>query len=214
MRKTKIAAEELAEMIRDGLAEEGHDVQVHRNPETGWDVAVVSANEAKDAGSRAEAIAASPTVRLGEVTSRRLGSSESSVVEYSQILLNGPACGFWRKSFLALHALLAVGVRLDQAGIDRKAFAANRTVCDAALQDRLKDAPQEIALAETAMPVLREGGMIVDIAVESEPADHLGRNGRRRRTGGRGHRSPKPKSVTRFDVGSMPNQSLSTPARA
>ena len=31
MQKTKIAAEELAEMIRDGLAEEGHDVQVHPN---------------------------------------------------------------------------------------------------------------------------------------------------------------------------------------
>jgi hypothetical protein len=27
MQKTKIAAEELAEMIRDGLAEEGHEVQ-------------------------------------------------------------------------------------------------------------------------------------------------------------------------------------------
>jgi ribosomal protein L13 len=57
MQKIKIAAGELAEMIRDGLAEEGHDVQVHPNPETGWDVAVVSANEAEDAGSRAEAIA-------------------------------------------------------------------------------------------------------------------------------------------------------------
>jgi flavodoxin len=57
MQKTKIAAEELAEMIRDGLAEEGHDVQVQPNPETGWDVAVVSAHEAKDAGSRAKAIA-------------------------------------------------------------------------------------------------------------------------------------------------------------
>jgi ribosomal protein L13 len=57
MQKIKIAAGELAEMIRDGLAEEGHDVQVHPNPETGWDVAVVSANEAEDAGSRAAAIA-------------------------------------------------------------------------------------------------------------------------------------------------------------
>ena len=56
--KTKIAAEELAEMIRDGLAEEGHDVQVRPNPETGWDVAVISANEAQDAGIRAEVIAA------------------------------------------------------------------------------------------------------------------------------------------------------------
>ena len=58
MQKTKIAAEELAEMIRDGLAEEGHDVQVRPNPETGWDVAVISANEAQDAGIRAEVIAA------------------------------------------------------------------------------------------------------------------------------------------------------------
>ena len=49
MQKTKLAAEELAEMIRDGLAEEGHEVQVHPNPETGWHVAI--------AGIRAEAIA-------------------------------------------------------------------------------------------------------------------------------------------------------------
>ena len=56
-RKTKIAAEELAEMIRDGLAEEGHNVQVRPNPETGRDVAVVSANGAEDARIRAEAIA-------------------------------------------------------------------------------------------------------------------------------------------------------------
>src|ERR1700692_1079423 len=57
---------------------------------------------------------------------RDLGrSSESGVVEYSQILLNGPACGFWRQPFPALDALLPIGIRLDQAGIDRKAFAAD-----------------------------------------------------------------------------------------
>jgi hypothetical protein len=57
MQKTKLAADELAEMIRDGLAEEGHEVQVHPNPETGWHVAIISANNAEDAGIRAEAIA-------------------------------------------------------------------------------------------------------------------------------------------------------------
>jgi hypothetical protein len=35
MQKTKIAAEELAEMIRDGLAEEGHDVQVRPRDKSG-----------------------------------------------------------------------------------------------------------------------------------------------------------------------------------
>jgi len=66
---------------------------------------------------------------------------------------------------------LPVGFRLDEAGINRKAFAADQPLSNAALQDRLKDAPQEIALAETAMPVLREGGMIGNIAVEPEPAE-------------------------------------------
>src|SRR4029077_16893557 len=46
-----------------------------------------------------------------------------------------------------------------------------KTLSDAALQDRLKDASQEIALAKTAMPILGEGGMIGDIAVEPEPAE-------------------------------------------
>jgi hypothetical protein len=46
--ENQIAAEELAEMIRDGLAEEGHEVHVHPNPETGWSVALISANNAED----------------------------------------------------------------------------------------------------------------------------------------------------------------------
>jgi hypothetical protein len=56
--KTKRPAEELAEMIRDGLAEEGFDVQVHSNPRTGWDVAIISADANEGAQSRANAIAA------------------------------------------------------------------------------------------------------------------------------------------------------------
>jgi flavodoxin len=58
MQKPKRPAEELAEMIRDGLAEEGFDVLVHSNPRTGWDVAIISDNENEGAQSSAEAIAA------------------------------------------------------------------------------------------------------------------------------------------------------------
>ena len=57
MQKPKRPAEELAEMIGDGLAEEGFDVQVHSNPRTGWYVAIIS-DENEGAQSRAEAIAA------------------------------------------------------------------------------------------------------------------------------------------------------------
>ena len=58
MQKPKRPAEELVEMIRDGLAEEGFEVQVHSNPRTGWDVAIISDNENEGTQSRAETIAA------------------------------------------------------------------------------------------------------------------------------------------------------------
>jgi hypothetical protein len=57
MQKTKRPADELAEMIRDGLAEEGFDVHVNSNPRTGWDVVISSDRCTEDAQSRAEAIA-------------------------------------------------------------------------------------------------------------------------------------------------------------
>jgi hypothetical protein len=45
-------------MIRDGLAEEGFDVQVHPNPRAGLDVAIISTDDNEGAQSRAEVIAA------------------------------------------------------------------------------------------------------------------------------------------------------------
>jgi hypothetical protein len=57
MKKPKMAAEELAEMIRDGLAEEGFEIRVHSNSQTGWDVAISSDKDTADAQSRADAIA-------------------------------------------------------------------------------------------------------------------------------------------------------------
>ena len=52
---------------------------------------------------------------------------------------------------------------------DRKGLAADQTFPDTALQHRLEDAPQEIALAEAAMPVLGEGRVIRHLANEPEP---------------------------------------------
>jgi flavodoxin len=57
MRKAKRPADELAEMIRDGLAEEGFEVLVHSNPRTGWDAAISSDKNTEGAQARAEAIA-------------------------------------------------------------------------------------------------------------------------------------------------------------
>jgi flavodoxin len=57
MQKTKRPADELAEMIRDGLAEEGFDVRVNSNPRTGWDVVISSDKCTENAQLRAEAMA-------------------------------------------------------------------------------------------------------------------------------------------------------------
>ena len=57
MQKPKRPAEELAEMIRDGLAEEGFDIRVHSNTRSGWDVAISSDKDIEGAQLRAEAIA-------------------------------------------------------------------------------------------------------------------------------------------------------------
>jgi len=48
----------------------------------------------------------------------------------------------------------------DQAGVDGKAFAADQTFVDATLQHGLEQPPQQIAVAEPAVAVLREGRMI------------------------------------------------------
>jgi flavodoxin len=57
LRKAKRPADELAEMIRDGLAEEGFEVLVRSNPRTGWDVAISSDKNTEGAQERADAIA-------------------------------------------------------------------------------------------------------------------------------------------------------------
>jgi hypothetical protein len=66
---------------------------------------------------------------------------------------------------------LLVGVGPDQAGIDRKAFAADEPFRDAAPNRRLEQFAQEITVTEAAMPVLREGRVIRDVAFEPEPAE-------------------------------------------
>jgi hypothetical protein len=58
---------------------------------------------------------------------------------------------------------------MDQTGVDGKALAADQPLIDAALQDSLEQPSQQIALAEAAMAVFREGRMVGHRAVEAEP---------------------------------------------
>ena len=90
---------------------------------------------------------------------------------YHHRLVDGPACGLWEQSFPAVDAVLPVRIRLDQAGIDRKAFSAYQTLVDTAAQDGFKQPSQQIAVAEAPMPVLREGRMDGHVTVEPKAAE-------------------------------------------
>lgn len=66
---------------------------------------------------------------------------------------------------------MPIGVGPDQAAVDGKAFATHEALGDAAGEHSLEEASQEVAIAEAAMAVHGEGGMVRHPAIESEPAE-------------------------------------------
>ena len=62
-------------------------------------------------------------------------------------------------------------VRYDDAGVDREGFASHDPFLHAACHHGLKQLAQEIALAEAAVSVLGERGMIGDVAVEPQATE-------------------------------------------
>src|SRR4029450_1113994 len=97
--------------------------------------------------------------------------AKGSIVEHSQILLDRSTCGLRWEGLLSLDPLLAGGIRLDQACIACEGSAPAQPLLDPPAQDRLENPTKKIALTEAAMPVLAEGGVIGDSAVEPEPTE-------------------------------------------
>src|SRR5829696_9129729 len=72
---------------------------------------------------------------------------------------------------LTCDRALLIGIRLDQARIDRKAFAANQTGRDARLDDPLEHVAENISIAETLVASARKCRMIRDGVLDSELAE-------------------------------------------
>src|SRR5208337_119493 len=73
--------------------------------------------------------------------------------------------------FLAWNTPTAVGVGLHDACVDREPFASNQSFGHASPYNRLEDMSEDIALAETAVPVLREARMIRNLVFKAQPAE-------------------------------------------
>src|SRR5439155_5921069 len=87
--------------------------------------------------------------------------------EDAKIFLDGAAGRSRRQTRGPLDTGAVAGIGLDQTGINGEAFTADQALIDAPLQDRREQAPQQIAVAEAAVAVLREGRMIGHFAVET-----------------------------------------------
>ena len=101
----------------------------------------------------------SPTSCAG---SHRRGPTRTRMLSRSP-----PWCTSCAGSRGTLDPSAVAGVGRDQAGIDGKAFATDQALVDTALQHRLEQPAQQVAVAETAMPVLREGRVVRHRAVEA-----------------------------------------------
>ena len=96
--------------------------------------------------------------------------AECSIVQDGKIFVDRAAGRSWRQTGGTFDPVAVAGVGLNQTGVDGKAFAANQPLVDAAFQDGFEQAPQQIAVAKAAVPVLREGRMVGYAAVQPELA--------------------------------------------
>src|SRR5690349_7755947 len=69
------------------------------------------------------------------------------------------------------HTTTTVCIGLHDAGIDRKAFAPHQPLGHATALHVLKQLSKQVALTESTMAVLREGGVIRNFLFESHPTE-------------------------------------------
>jgi hypothetical protein len=108
--------------------------------------------------------------RRDELRNDRRRASENRVIQHRQILVD---CAVRRcpDTPSAPGTAPPVGVSRDQAGIGGEALTANQALAHASLHDRLEQLAKQVAIAEAAVAVLREGQVVRDVAVEAEPSE-------------------------------------------
>src|SRR2546421_11573997 len=102
------------------------------------------------------------------------GGAPGRIIEGRQILLHraaGPRRIAIPVPILTRDRALLIGIRLDQARIDGKAFAANQTGRNARLDDPFEHPAENISLAETLVAGARERRMIRHSILDTELAE-------------------------------------------
>jgi len=108
---------------------------------------------------------------------QELGDQSSQIQQLTGSMCRSDACFSTQKlgvswiPFLTGNGTLLVGIGLDQTGINSKTFATNQSLVDAALNNTLKDAAEEIALTKSAVTVLRRRALVRHLTVEVQLAE-------------------------------------------
>jgi hypothetical protein len=87
----------------------------------------------------------------------RRGTAKSRIIQRVEILLRCSRHLIGDGPIGHLDLRVAAGVGLDQRRIDAEVLATDQPFGDAPRQHRVEQMPEQIALAEAAMPVLGEG---------------------------------------------------------
>jgi hypothetical protein len=82
-----------------------------------------------------------------------------------------PSSGLLQSTVCARNTALAVGIGLHNARTDRKAFTTHQAFGHATVHHAFKHVPEHIALAETAVPVLREARVIGNLVLQPKSAE-------------------------------------------
>src|SRR4029079_4434833 len=100
--------------------------------------------------------------------------TEGRPVEGCQIFLHSAACGLRGTLLvpvLARDRPLLVGVRRNQAGVDREPLAAAQARSNARFHDALEHAAENVAVTEALIPAARERGVIRDLVLDAQAAE-------------------------------------------
>ena len=111
----------------------------------------------------------------GELRCHVACCTEGSIVKHVEIFPNCTRRLAWINRagvpFDARRGALLIGIRRDQAGINRKVLTTDQPLGDAALENRLENLPQQITVAEAPMPVLRECRVVGNAIGKIEPTE-------------------------------------------
>jgi len=95
------------------------------------------------------------------------------LIESGEEFLDRPRLAFWVRpvDLIWRLAVIATGVGFNHACVDRKSFTLNETRIHARSYYRLEELPEEVAVAETSMPIDRECRVVGHFVFEIEAAE-------------------------------------------